>query len=417
MLCHSVSTGLIQVNEVEYLNTNLAVIRPALQQARLLWGLDPQGIDTASEQIHRMQDEHRAATAAGDLTVQLLKDGATVAQSKHIDRTTVAFAAAYLVHYAPLLDLRDKIRDKHIPKLLLKIAKEHSAVRRVDNLPLLKPYDTAGSYLDEVASDVIGKKKHLKISTQTGRHVQISWDELPQLIAMSNIVTANMGVCCNNYMQLKGHGLHDSPFEVEGKALGYFCAGPPLFNRHYTDAVADAFPGAWPPMPTAGGSPKIPDVYFADTNLGIVMADAILLIRDTYHTDYDPTSDMAIPNTLLRYHSAIFIVFANQIAESCVEYMTATGPDTATTRVQCLSTIERMRSKIVEAGTNGWLDTTSQNSGYTAPYLRSRMRMLDTAIRAHNANTETRAAEFVREVGNAQAVIDSLRAQAPPEQA
>jgi hypothetical protein len=233
---------------------------------------------------------------------------------------------------------------------------------------------------------------------------------------MSKIVTANMGVCCDNYMQLKGHGLHDSPFEVEDKALGYFCAGPPLFNRHYTDAVNDAFPDAWPPLPTAVGSPQIPNVSLVDTSLGVVVGNAIRLIRKTCYADYDPTTDTAIPDTLLRYHSAIFIVFANCIAEACAEYATATGPDTAMTRLHCLSTIERLRNKIVEAGTKGWLDTTPHNSGYTATYLRTRLRMLTTAIKAHNANTETRAAAFAQAIGNAQALIDSLRAEASQQE-
>jgi hypothetical protein len=218
------------VNEIEYLNTNAAVIRPALEEARRLWGLDLRGHDTASQQVDERQSQHLAATTAGDLQVHLLKAAATVKQAEYIDHTTVAFAAAYLDHYATSLNLRETIRDKHIPKLLVKIAKEHSAIRRSDHQPILQSYDTAGSFLDSLVHEYMGKRKQWKMSSPGHGRVQISWADLPQLIAISKIVTANMGNFCDNYAQMKAHGLNNSPFEAEGRALGYICAGSPLFT-------------------------------------------------------------------------------------------------------------------------------------------------------------------------------------------
>jgi hypothetical protein len=121
-----------------------------------------------------------------------------------------------------------------------------------------------------------------------------------------------------------------------------------------------------------------------------------MIIRETCCAEYDPTTDMAAPDTLLRYHSAIFILFVNHITQACADYVAATGPDTDTIRFQCLSTIEHLRQKIVDAGTQGWLDTTPLNSGYSAPYLRTRLGMLTSAIKAHNASDDLQSQAFVR---------------------
>jgi uncharacterized protein (UPF0147 family) len=269
----------------------LAVIEPAWNEAKRLWGEGEHA--TANHEISQLQAEHKQNVAAGQRLGDMLKAGSPERASRRLDSTTVAFAAAYLSHYAEFLGYRQRIQDKHIPKLLYKIAQAHAKKERGDarKLTLLR-YDTAGSLLEEIADDDIinaPENKRWRLTVPGHGTVRITWAELPTMVAMSNIVTARMGLACETYAELVDHGMHYSPFEVEGTALGHFCAAGPLFNKHYTDAMMELF-GEGPHIrrPRAGRCPQIPLAFYADPSLNVVVNNAVEMIRDICDAEYGP---------------------------------------------------------------------------------------------------------------------------------
>jgi hypothetical protein len=422
-LCRSFLTGLINLNEIEYLKTNLAVIQPAMTEALRLWGRD----DKSNLEIYERQDEHKRATQAGDQMVLDLRHIASAESSNYIDRTTVAFAATYLMHYSDILGFSNDIKDKHIPKLLIKIAVKHSLKEEgPDGLLTLKPYDSTGSFLDDLVRkeiiDETKKNKKRKITTSGGSLVSITWSDLPTLAAMSKIVTARMGQICESYADLKRHGLHDSPFEAEGTALGYYCANGPMYNRHYAEAVCAVFTNI-PARPTSGAPPHIPNeaYIYGDPLLNIALIRAIEVIRETCHADYgsadrdDDTATGYQHRTCLRYHSAIFMHLTNEIAKACSHFVKDSSSSITKKQKQALASIEYWTKMIKEMGAKGWLDVTVENSGYTAAQLRNRHIMLTNAISAPNKVSERMTRDLDQAFWFAELVHDKRKARVEQE--
>jgi hypothetical protein len=390
-----------------YLKTNLAVVGPALDEARHLWMNDT--ADKATQILTDRQEQKKTETTTGEQIVANLKNSSGNDASNYVDRTTIAFSAAYLDYYANHLHTKYSIKDKHLPKLLLKIAKEHTKRERGDKLTL-KAYDTNGHFLRDTMRSYIThtkKTRHWKVG-----NLKMIWNEIPTLVAMSRIVTANMSQCSTTYGELRRHGLHFSPFEMEGSPLGYFCGAGPLFNYHYGEAISQFFHDV-PPYPKAGASPCIPLMAYADPILNAALATTIRIIREVCHADLIPpesndTADPAHQQHFLRYHNAITMALMSHIAGSCERYMKA---PTAEMRLLWAEDIERCREHFQTAAAQGWLDTTPQNSTYSASHLRTRYRILLRDVRAFNQSPELRAKEFHTAVHDAEGALGVLRRQ------
>jgi hypothetical protein len=221
-----------------------------------------------------------------------------------------------------------------------------------------------------------------------------------------------LGQCSTTYGELRRHGLHFSPFEIEGSPLGYFCGAGPLFNYHYNEAISHMLHEV-PPHPKAGSSPCIPLMEYADPILNAALATTIKVIREVCHADLIPpesndTAETAHQQHFLRYHNAITMVLMSHIAGSCERYM---KEPTATMRLVWAEDIDRCREHFQTAAANGWLDTTPENSTYSASYLRTRHRILLRDVRAFNQSPELRAKDFHTAVHDAEGALDVHRRQ------
>jgi hypothetical protein len=128
------------------MRTNMAVVATAMTLGERLMAFDT--VDALYPE--QRQAALKAKVAAGFPALNTLKANVSASDAVYIDRVTIAFAAA-LVHHTlasnkhPCLQL---ITNKHLPKLLVAVAKGHSSSKRNGTL-LLKPYQHGSSVIEE----------------------------------------------------------------------------------------------------------------------------------------------------------------------------------------------------------------------------------------------------------------------------
>ncbi|EAT81671.2 hypothetical protein SNOG_11172 [Parastagonospora nodorum SN15] len=393
--------------------TNLATVETALEKARSLMPTendmksgDP--ADHSAQKVSARIREEEARKAAGLPIVLGLKQLAKAQDRNKVNHVTVAFAAAYLLHYMPRVDKTRYIQQADIAKLIVKMIGKYSRHGKDDGCVKLLAYDTAGGWLREYiakkdkrsGSDSQKKKQR----TRKGNSIiHVSRDELKGLRDMSAIASANMGICCTTYEQLDTAGLSWSPFQRGHHILGYVCAGHPLFNKYYQVAMNELCGnGPMPLTPRGSLAPSIPQAALEDPALNERIGSLRKTVRRICSADMssdpkDMTSHISHASQqtrVLRYHSAIFFVALTEFSKQTSECLDL-GDDEDTTRniiMQNLDDITRFLDKVEK---KGWLDTTTANSAYSEAYLRSRHHILAEHIQAYTRNDPSRQPDLV----------------------
>ncbi|KAH4906616.1 hypothetical protein HBI80_082590 [Parastagonospora nodorum] len=412
-LCALVAQQILSETELHWMATNLATVETALEKARSLMPTendmksgDP--VDHSAQKVSARIREEEARKAAGLPIVLGLKQLAKAQDRNKVNHVTVAFAAAYLLHYMPRVDKTRYIQQADIAKLIVKMIGKYSRHGKDDGCVKLLAYDTAGGWLREYiakkdkrsGSDSQKKKQR----TRKGNSIiHVSRDELKGLRDMSAIASANMGICCTTYEQLDTAGLSWSPFQRGHHILGYVCAGHPLFNKYYQVAMNELCGnGPMPLTPRGSLAPSIPQAALEDPALNERIGSLRKTVRRICSADMssdpkDMTSHISHASQqtrVLRYHSAIFFVALTEFSKQTSECLDL-GDDEDTTRniiMQNLDDITRFLDKVEK---KGWLDTTTANSAYSEAYLRSRHHILAEHIQAYTRNDPSRQPDLV----------------------
>jgi hypothetical protein len=257
------------------MRTNMAVVPTAMALGERLMVFDT--VDALSPE--QRQAAYRAKIAAGFPTLNTLKANVSASDAVYIDRVTIAFAAA-LVHHTlasnqyPCLQL---ITNKHLPKLLVAVAKGHSSSKRNGTL-LLKPYQHGSSVIEEFARKYIRTDKGKK-SWKVGG-LQLTRADLPTLINMSDVATAAMGHCCTTPQALAAVGLLEQPFDTGELLLQYYCAHDPLSNEYYFQGIHLVYDNSTrPPIPRAGSSVNVPKAVYRDARLAVHVMTVLSHVR------------------------------------------------------------------------------------------------------------------------------------------
>jgi hypothetical protein len=322
------------------------------------------------------QNQYTANIARGRPFVNALKQHRSAKHAIHIDKVTIAFAAAYLDFYlaSPTLGLNTIIQPMHYPRLLVQIAVEHSIKSRSDRgLLRLRPYDIAGTFLTQfVRVKITEDVKHRNKWNVGG--IAISRNHLQVLKGMSDIASAAMVVLYRTGARLDEAGLLDASQRLRGDDhfLAYYCAADPLFNRHYMEGIALAYGNnRRPPLSRAGTHPYIPRAVYDDLALAIHVNAALQQIRVICFDAWRPGND-AIDivhdnnqTVVLCYHSALFIAMVSDLASCCEEslgYVANPNSAMVTAKAHTLSLI----------ATGLKFDTTPGNAKHDAAFLRAR---------------------------------------------
>jgi hypothetical protein len=236
----------------------------------------------------------KAKVAAGFPALNTLKANVSASDAVYIDRVTIAFAAA-LVHHTlasnkhPCLQL---ITNKHLPKLLVAVAKGHCSSKRNGTL-LLKPYQHGSSVIEEFVQ--------ARIRTDRGRRnwnvggLQLTRADLPTLINMSAKATAAMGYCCTTPQALAAAGLLEQPFDTGELFLQYYCAHDPLFNEYYFQGIHLVYGNSTrPPLPRAGSSVNISSAIYQDPRLAVHLTANLSHVREICTRTPTPRSPQSL---------------------------------------------------------------------------------------------------------------------------
>jgi hypothetical protein len=367
------------LTELAWIHTNFAVLPAAIAEVNQLLPSDIKSI-TAKY----------AAMTAGDEMVMGLRLRANAVVARRVDRVTVAFAAAYLDHYATAIpDMDDRVTDNKVAKLLLHIIMKHTRVERGDAGALtLKCYDTEGAYLSEVMDNTDRQKRPKWLLKGPNLPVlNITRADLATLSSMSVIVSANIGTCYRSYTALVADGRHDNPFAASTKVIGYYCAGEPLYNRHYLTHLSRIDAISWPVAMPRMGVPCLPPRMSRHVALHSCICGIQIVIRKICRVNYAETDDTAgqlhasnRQTECLRYHNALFLHMLDSIGKAFVLYEEADHQ----MRSGIITGMRATARLMTEFSTQGLFDVTTDNSSYTSTYLRMRHKVLADHILALN---------------------------------
>jgi hypothetical protein len=395
-MCRLYAMKIFDIGELLWISTNFAVLQDAITETNTLMPLDTANAtiqDTAQAMARKKQ-----AMDAGAQIVRHLQQHASTDKGLKIDRVTVAFAAAYLLHYLTAVPHMDAmVADAMIPRLIVDIAAAHTRRERGDAGRLfLKRYDTTGAFLSNLMTRKVARAKRptkWKLGGSNAPDIAITRTTLVTLRAMSPIVSARIGTVYENYRAFHAANEHENPFEQQGSMLGYYCAGSPLYNIHYPEAMGEMARCRmlWPAPPCGFGAHVLPLAVYADVGLQSSVNRMSVLIRRICLSDVEVGEAiapyLAQPGRqvqCLRYHSALFLLCLENIGHGIRTYLEAKGDEGPVIRAEMITKINSIGSNMVPFADNNWFDITTANSAYDAEYLRTRVEILLGHIRSLN---------------------------------
>lgn len=343
--------------------------------------------------VDRMNARNAAIKAGAEIVSRLQS------YQHQVTITTVSYAAQYLYHNIPIIENTFKtiVTAEMCGKMLHDFhCRDHVKYDHgIDTW--LVPYKADGSWLKTWYRDHGQTQTFLMNQKDALSSLSVSWDQLETLKNMTLLVKSAQGDRYTDFAVAQALFPNlSSPFQPTAAttSFGYHCAGAPLYNVHYYKQMSliDRYKAAPPPAPLNWDPPQLPEIP-NDLRLEHTMEMVRTVIREICGGVDIRTDQELVPETALRYHSALYLVTVDEITYTVRRYsklLGSTGDQAKNYRKIMFKQIEASLNRLEKYADAGYLDTTVENSGYEKAYLDWRFRKLCSLIQAacdyRNAN-------------------------------